>query len=84
MEENSVHKAILGADIGKLHPSGKGSILVKELVSQFLRHEGYVQTARSFALECAAETADLMRETCPTSLTESTDDDDAVNRQRKH
>lgn len=83
MEEDTVYKALLKADIGKLHPSGSEAALVKDLVSQFLGHDGYVQTARSFTLECDAETADLKRTPAPTSLPPNTHDVDAVNRQRK-
>ena len=57
--------------------------LVKELVAQFLAHDGYVETSKAFRAEVQSE-ANALR-TTPVTSSESLaveEDADAVNRQR--
>jgi len=53
---------------------------VQELVAQFLAHDGYVETARAFAEEVAAESASLQSGREPPKY-EVEEDLEAVNRQ---
>ena len=66
-----------------LNPKLSEAALIKELVSQFLRHDGYVETAKSFAEEVRAETGALRKDqdTMLDNL-EMQQDNDAMNRQR--
>ena len=56
---------------------------MKELVAQFLAHDGYVETAKTFKAEVQSE-ADALRN-APDASSDSLaieEDTDAVNRQR--
>jgi hypothetical protein len=56
--------------------------LLQELVAQFLAHDGYVETARAFAEEVAAELAALQNgRTEPLKKYEVEEDVEAINRQ---
>lgn len=71
------------ADTANLYPPLTESQLLHKLVAQYLAHNGFVSTARSFAYEVAVETAAL----APPGSTESRtpvveEDKDAVNRQK--
>ena len=76
-------EAVHSTDINKAQPAfGEGGLL-KELIAQYLVHEGYIETAKTFVKEVDSETAAL-RKPSMISLTRSTteDDLDACNRQR--
>lgn len=55
--------------------------LLHELVAQFLAHDGYIETARAFAEEVAAETAALNGHGDPLKKYEVEEDLEAINRQ---
>lgn len=60
------------------------SALLQELVAQFLSHDGYVETARAFAQEVAAESAALQKgEDGPLKKYEVEEDVEAIHRQSK-
>ena len=68
--------------MAKLHPSSDESTLMKELVAQFLVHDGYLETAKAFATEVRTEAAALGKpSTIDAPATE--EDLDALNRQRR-
>jgi hypothetical protein len=46
-------------NIASIQPPLDESAFLQELVAQFLAHDGYVETARAFAEEVAAESAAL-------------------------
>ena len=70
-------------NIGPLQPSLSEDALIKELVSQFLRHDGYVDTAKAFTEEMRAESKALSSGSDKTIDNYNIQEDlDAVNRQR--
>lgn len=72
------------ADISTLSPPLDESALIKELVSQFLRHNGYVETAKAFSQEMKVEAKALDKNYDDiASELDLQQDIDAVNRQRK-
>ncbi|MCJ1309478.1 hypothetical protein MMC25_003138 [Agyrium rufum] len=81
--KSKIRQDINHADVSLLHPPLKEDALVKELVAQYLAHEGYVETAKAFSTEVHSEQNALKRSPGTTS-TEITmgDDNEAVNRQR--
>lgn len=71
-------------DLGKLNPSLGSTRLKGDLVAQFLRHDGYVETAKSFAQESEEEASRLKKQPQLQLENPSTQHDiDAVHRQRK-
>ena len=71
------------ANFAPLQPSLSEDALIKELVSQFLRHDGYVDTAKAFTEEMRAESRALKSGSDTTSDNYNIQEDlDAVNRQR--
>lgn len=58
-EKFSIHSEIYATSTANLQPPLDENALFQELVAQFLAHEGYVDTARAFAEEVAAESAAL-------------------------
>ena len=74
---------INSVDVTILNPKFNEASLIKELVGQFLRHDGYVETAKSFAEEVRAEAGALKKD--PDTMLDSLEiqqDIDATNRQR--
>ena len=67
--------------MARLHPTADESILLKELVAQFLVHDGYIETAKAFAAEVQTETSALGDSTTINGPAME-DDLDALNRQR--
>ena len=82
-QSSKVRDEINATNVSSLHPSLNEDSLIKELVAQFLAHDGYVETAKAFAAEVRAE-ANALRNSSNTVLSgvEIEDDLDAVNRQR--
>lgn len=76
-------KEIHSTKFSKLRSGQDEGILLKELVAQFLVHDGYVETAKAFATELESEATALGQ--TPTARIDKTtveDDIDASNRQR--
>ena len=68
--------------MARLHPTADENILLKELVAQFLVHDGYIETAKAFAAEVQTETAALGGDATTINGPAMEDDLDALNRQR--
>ena len=69
--------------MAKLYPGLEEGVLLKELVAQFLVHEGYVETAKAFVDEVQIEQTALGKtSTRPITKSTAEDDLDALNRQR--
>ncbi|KAL2830085.1 hypothetical protein BJY01DRAFT_240506 [Aspergillus pseudoustus] len=58
-EKAAIHLEIRSTSIASIQPPLDESAFLQELVAQFLAHDGYVETARAFAEEVAAESAAL-------------------------
>ncbi|RAK77129.1 uncharacterized protein BO72DRAFT_378355 [Aspergillus fijiensis CBS 313.89] len=82
-EKSLVYSEIALTSTANLQPPLDENTLLQELVAQFLAHDGYVETARAFAEEVAAESTALENGR-PTSLQkyEVEEDVEAVNRQK--
>ncbi|KAI4165874.1 MAG: hypothetical protein LQ342_000305 [Letrouitia transgressa] len=82
-QKSDIEDEINKASIASLRPDLDESALVKELVAQYLTHDGFVETAKAFAAELRAEAGALQNE-LPTSLGDSLvqEDLDAANRQQ--
>lgn len=83
-EKYLIRTEIHKTSTANLQPPLDESSLLQELVAQFLAHDGYVETARAFAEEVAAESAALQngREE-PLKMYEVEEDVEAVNRQSR-
>lgn len=66
--------------MAKLHSTSDDSVLMKELVAQYLIHDGYIETAKAFAAEVQVETTALGGTTAINGPAME-DDLDASNRQ---
>ncbi|ORY16556.1 Ran-binding protein-like protein [Clohesyomyces aquaticus] len=84
-------KALIHAEISKVRvsvqdkdkPRRDETSLVHELVSQYLAHDGYVETARAFADEVMEESRALAGDDSPEiDFMTPEEDHDAINRQR--
>ena len=64
-------------------PDVDEATLIKELVSQFLRHDGYVNTVEAFAEETAVEATALQHEASAIQVSGIKQDFDAIHRQRE-
>ena len=80
-EKANILQEIRATSLATLHPSADESTLLKELVAQFLVHDGYIETAKAFAAEVQTETTALGG-TAPINGPAVEDDLDASNRQR--
>lgn len=83
-EKADIGKEINSVDVSKLFPPLDENSLLKELVAQFLAHDGYVETRKAFAEEVLTE-EDTLKSGRLTALDNYAleEDTDAVNRQRK-
>ncbi|KAE8165841.1 CTLH/CRA C-terminal to lish motif domain-containing protein [Aspergillus tamarii] len=82
-EKFAIHSEIRATSTANLQPPLDESALLQELVAQFLAHDGYVETARAFAEEVAAESAALQNgRTEPLKKYEVEEDVEAINRQK--
>lgn len=83
-EKADIGKEINSVDVSKLFPPLDENSLLKELVAQFLAHDGYVETRKAFAEEVLTE-EDTLKSGRATTLDNYAveEDSDAVNRQRK-
>lgn len=80
-EKAAVYSDISRTSTANLRPSLGEDALLHELVAQFLAHDGYIETARAFAGEVAAETAALNDHGDPLKKFEVEEDLEAINRQ---
>lgn len=77
-----IHSEIALTSTANLQPPLDESDLLQELVAQFLAHDGYVETARAFAEEVAAESTALENgRQAPLKKYEVEEDVEAINRQ---
>jgi len=82
-EKFSIMADVNQASIATLQPSLTEDALIKELISQFLRHDGYVDTAKAFMEEMSAESKALKSGSDAKVDSYSAQEDlDAINRQR--
>ena len=82
-QKQSINNEINSTDVSKIYPHLDENALLKELVAQFLAHDGYVESAKAFAEEVQAEDGTLKNG--PASFFDNytvEEDIDAVNRQR--
>lgn len=77
-----ISEQISSVNVSKLCPRLDENALLKELVAQFLAHDGYVETAKAFAEEVQAEDNALNNSSATPSVV-VVEDTDAMNRQRK-
>lgn len=83
-EKASVLREIQATSVVKLHPGLDEGSLLKELVAQYLVHEGYVETAKSFVTEVESDQVALGKASAAMVTRSTTEDDrDASNRQRE-
>lgn len=82
-EKADICKEISSAEVSKIYPPLDENSLLKELVAQFLAHDGYVETRKAFAEEVLIEEGTLKsgRATILDNYAVE-EDSDAVNRQR--
>ena len=83
-EKSKIKDEISSVKISTIFPSMTENSLVKELVAQFLQHEGYVETVKAFAEEVKLEANALkIGSGSSTGAFEVQEDVDAINRQRR-
>ncbi|KAL9595631.1 MAG: hypothetical protein Q9219_006337 [cf. Caloplaca sp. 3 TL-2023] len=82
-ERDSITEEIGITSIANLHSHPDESSFLKELVSQFLTHDGFVETAKAFAEEVRAESRALQLDAEDSRGEPSAEEDlDASNRQQ--
>lgn len=81
-ERKSVMDDIRKTDATTLHPPDHESTLIHNLIGQYLAHEGYVETAKAFAMDVNAQQQSLSSEAKLLQLPNSEDDVHAANRQK--
>jgi hypothetical protein len=83
-EKANVKESINSINLTSFYPSMSEDALIKELVSQFLRHDGYVETAKAFAEEVRREASTLKSDSLSRIDSHNVQEDiDATNRQSK-
>ncbi|KAK3701636.1 hypothetical protein LTR37_015387 [Vermiconidia calcicola] len=70
------------ADMSQLHPPDDEKALIHNLIGQYLAHEGYVETAKSFAKDVHEQQQSLVHNPQPFQIPDSEDDIHAFNRQK--
>ena len=73
---------VRSTSVARLHPSSDENLLMKQLVAQFLVHEGHIETAKAFDAEVQTENTALGSTATFHSLGFE-EDMDAMNRQRE-
>ncbi|KAL3469451.1 hypothetical protein BJX99DRAFT_252011 [Aspergillus californicus] len=82
-EKTAIQSEIRLTSIANIQPPLDESGFLQELVAQFLAHDGYVETARAFAEEVAAESAALENgRQSQLNKYEVEEDVEAINRQK--
>ncbi|KAL8808192.1 MAG: hypothetical protein Q9182_000256 [Xanthomendoza sp. 2 TL-2023] len=81
-EREAINESITSTSISNLFSQGDESSLLKELVAQFLAHDGFVETAKAFGDETRAESRALEIDPDVSHPDSSIEEDlDAANRQ---
>ncbi|KAL8680324.1 MAG: hypothetical protein Q9186_003506 [Xanthomendoza sp. 1 TL-2023] len=81
-EREAINESIASTSISNLHSQSDESSFLKELVAQFLAHDGFVETAKAFANETRAESRALEIDSDISHPDSSIEEDlDASNRQ---
>ncbi|KAL4743042.1 hypothetical protein BDV11DRAFT_202260 [Aspergillus similis] len=82
-QKDTIHAEISKTSISNIQPPLDETAFLQELVAQFLAHDGYVETARAFAEEVAAESAALENgRQAQLKKYEVEEDIEAINRQK--
>ncbi|KAL4784520.1 hypothetical protein BJX76DRAFT_347759 [Aspergillus varians] len=82
-EKAAIHSEISLTSLTNIQPPLDETTFLQELVAQFLAHDGYVETARAFAEEVAAESAALENgRQAQLNKYEIEEDVEAINRQK--
>ncbi|KAJ6121389.1 SPla/RYanodine receptor SPRY [Penicillium capsulatum] len=82
-ERAMIQEEINNTSTASLQPPLDETVLLQELVAQFLAHDGYVETARAFAEEVTTETTALSNgQDEPLKKYEVEEDREAINRNR--
>ncbi|EMC99168.1 hypothetical protein BAUCODRAFT_64942 [Baudoinia panamericana UAMH 10762] len=81
-ERHSIIDSIRRADVSTLRPPDDESTLVHKLISQYLAHEGYVETAKAFAQDVHQKEQSLSSNPEPFQPPDSEDDIHAISRQK--
>ncbi|KAL6235734.1 hypothetical protein BDW75DRAFT_230115 [Aspergillus navahoensis] len=82
-QKDTIHAEISKTSIANIQPPLDETAFLQELVAQFLAHDGYVETARAFAEEVAAESAALENgRQAQLKKYEVEEDIEAINRQK--
>ncbi|KAL4994120.1 hypothetical protein BDV10DRAFT_197779 [Aspergillus recurvatus] len=82
-QKGTIHTEISKTSIANIQPPLDETAFLQELVAQFLAHDGYVETARAFAEEVAAESAALENgRQAQLRKYEVEEDIEAINRQK--
>ncbi|KAL2824770.1 hypothetical protein BDW59DRAFT_172700 [Aspergillus cavernicola] len=82
-EKAAIYSEIRTTNIANIQPPLDETAFLQELVAQFLAHDGYVETARAFAEEVAAESAALENgRQSQLKKYEVEEDIEAINRQK--
>lgn len=83
LERDTISEEIHATNVSSLHSHPDESSFLKELVSQFLAHDGFVETAKAFAEEVQNESKGLQFATdIPQGGSSLEEDLDASNRQQ--
>lgn len=85
MERSIIMEDIKNTPVDGLVPGINETQLIQELISQYLAHDGYIETARAFAQEVRQENRNLATGaniTIDAKDLEPKEDTDAVQRQR--
>ncbi|KAL8802072.1 MAG: hypothetical protein Q9200_006712 [Gallowayella weberi] len=81
-ETETIKESITSTNISNLYSQGDESSFLKELVAQFLAHDGFVETAKAFGDETRAESRALEIDSDVSHPDSSIEEDlDAANRQ---
>ena len=81
-ERSAIFGEVLMQDPKILHPPDEEDVLIHKLVSQYLAHEGYVETARSFAQDVHDQQQSLSSHQQSVELPDADEDIHASNRQK--
>ncbi|KAK3713329.1 hypothetical protein LTR37_008521 [Vermiconidia calcicola] len=81
-ERHAIMSEIEKADLSQLHPPDDEKALIHNLIGQYLAHEGYVETAKSFAKDVHEQQQSLVHNPQPFQIPDSEDDIHAFNRQK--
>ncbi|KAM0720600.1 hypothetical protein Q7P37_004737 [Cladosporium fusiforme] len=85
-ERRFIRNELNQADVSSLHPPDNENTLIQKLISQYLAHEGYVETSKAFAADVRDRAASLNTPgadaAAAASLANKEDDVQTLNRQK--